>query len=125
MCALVTGVQPFALPIWLVRSDGSPWPGWASLAMAANPWFWMAATSLGDFVWAPGLVLGGALAASRDRRLLAGVMFGLALGCRSSRALVVAAWLLAERPGQAAQDRQTGVSEKRWLERVRLGGRRT
>src|SRR3546814_17464017 len=80
------------LAIWsvyrLVRSDGSPWPGWASLAMAANPWFWMAATSLGDFVWALGLVLGGALAASRDRRLLAAVMFGIALGCRSTSALV-------------------------------------
>src|SRR3546814_9024019 len=71
--------------------------------MAANPLFWMAATSLGDFVWALGLVLGGALAASRDRRLLAGVMFGLALGCRSSSALVVAAWLLAERTGKSDQ----------------------
>src|SRR3546814_5741638 len=71
--------------------------------MAATPWFWMAATSLGDCVWALGLVLGGALAASRDRRLLAGVMFGLALGCRSSSALVVAAWLLAERTGKSDQ----------------------
>src|SRR3546814_17253205 len=94
------------LAIWsvyrLVRSDGSPWPGWASLAMAANPWFWMAATSLGDFVWALGLVLGGALAATRDRRLLAGVLFGLPLGCRSSRPPALTAWLRAARTRQAA-----------------------
>lgn len=92
------------LAIWsvyrLVRADGSPFPGWASLAMAANPWFWLAATSLGDFMWALGLSLGGAFAASRDRRVLAGVLFGLAIGCRMSSGLMLLAWLVAERTGE-------------------------
>lgn len=105
----------FALvAIWsvyrLVRADGSSFPGWASLAMAANPWFWLAATSLGDFMWALGLALGGALAASRDRRLLAGVLFGLAIGCRMSSLLVVGAWLLAERTGAADQRARWGAT---------------
>jgi hypothetical protein len=107
------------LAIWsvyrLVRADGSAFPGWASLAMAANPWFWLAATSLGDFMWALGLALGGAFAASRDRRWLAGVMFGLAIGCRMSTVLMVIAWLVAERTG-------TRSGRVDWSATLRTGG---
>jgi hypothetical protein len=99
-----------ALALWavheLVRDDGARWPGWATLIVAANPWFWLAATSLGDFVWALGLAFGGALQARRGRRGLAGLLFGLAVGCRSSSALIVLAWLVAERTGGRA-DRPT------------------
>jgi hypothetical protein len=102
------GVAFAALALWslqaLTRDDGARWPGWPTLLLAANPWFWLAATSLGDFVWALGLGLGGALLARRDRRVLAGILFGLAMGCRSSTALLVVAWLLAERMG--APDRR-------------------
>ncbi len=95
------------LAIWavyrLVRADGSRWPGWVAFVLAANPWFWLAATSLGDFIWALGLVLAGAALAQRDHRLAAGVAFGLAIGCRLSTVLVVAAWLLAERTGRPEQ----------------------
>ena len=102
------------LAVWsvyrLVRADGARWPGWAALAMAANPWFWQAATSLGDFVWALGLVLAGALAASRDRRLLAAVLFGLSIGVRLSTVLVVVAWLVAERSGDRAQRASWGAT---------------
>jgi hypothetical protein len=83
----------------LVLDDGARWPGWATLLVAANPWFWLAATSLGDFVWALGFALGGAAAAHRDRRLLAGVLFGLSVGSRIATVLVVVAWLVAERLG--------------------------
>lgn len=103
----VASVAFALLAVWavyrLVRADGSKWPGWVSLVMAANPWFWLAATSLGDFIWALGLVLSGAVMAQRDRRLAAGVLFGLAIGVRLSTALVVAAWLLAERTGRPDQ----------------------
>lgn len=99
----LAGVALAALALWsihrLVRDDGGRWPGWAMLLVAANPWFWLAATSLGDFVWALGLGLAGAAAAHRDRRLLAGALFGLAIGSRASTVLLVAAWLLAERLG--------------------------
>lgn len=92
-----------ALALWsvhhLARSDGARWPTSAALVLATNPWFWIAATSLGDFVWALALVLAGAVAASRDRRALAGLLFGLAIGCRASSVLLVIAWLGAERTG--------------------------
>jgi hypothetical protein len=85
----------------LVR-DGARWPGWAALALAVNPWFWIASTSLGEMTWAVALVLAGAVAASRDSRLVAGVLFGLAIGCRASVVVVVLAWLVAERTGAAS-----------------------
>lgn len=85
----------------LTRSDGARWPGWVTLLVAANPWFWIAATSLGDYAWALGLALLGALHAQRGRRVLAGVLFGLAVGCRGSTGLLAAAWLAAERTGAA------------------------
>jgi len=101
----VAGVGFAALALWsifeLTHADGSRWPGWATALVAANPWFWLAATSVGDFVWALGLGLAGAAQAHRGRRAVAGVLFGLALGCRASTLLLAAAWLLAERLGHA------------------------
>lgn len=95
-----------AIVLWavheLVRRDGARWPTWISVVLAVNPWFWIAATSLGDFVWALAFALSGAVAAQRDRRLLAGVLFGLAIGSRASTVLVVIAWLVAERTGDSA-----------------------
>ncbi len=103
----LAGVAFAALALWsvqaLTRHDGARWPGWTVLLVAANPWFWLAATSLGDFVWALGLGLAGAALARRDQRVLAGILFGLALGCRSSTALLVGAWLAAERLGHREQ----------------------
>lgn len=99
----VVGVGFAALALWSVHrlalDDGDRWPGWTMLLVAANPWFWIAATSLGDFVWALGLALAGAVAAHRDKRVLAGVLFGLALGSRLSSVLLVLSWLAAERLG--------------------------
>lgn len=99
----LAGVAFAALALWslheLVRDDGARWPGWATLLLAANPWFWLATTSLGDFVWALGLGLGGATAAHRGRRVLAGLLFGLAVGCRLSTLILVVGWLVAERLG--------------------------
>lgn len=94
-----------AVALWaigeLVAADGGPWPGRSAFVLLVNPWFVVAATSLSDAVWALGLALAGAVAAQRDRRAVAAVLFGLAIGCRGSTALVVAAWLLAERTGHA------------------------
>ncbi len=99
----VAGVAFAALALWclqdLARRDGSRWPGWVALLVATNPWFWLAATSLGDFVWAIGLGLAGVAAARRDQRFVAGVLFGLSLGCRFSTLLLAIAWLVAERLG--------------------------
>ena len=96
------------LALWsvlaLCRRDGSRWGAWVVVVLATNPWFWIAATSLGDFMWALGLVLAGALAAQRDRRVAAGLLFGLSIGCRASSVLLVIAWLLAE--GWGDRDRR-------------------
>jgi len=83
----------------LTRRDGSRWPGWVTLLTATNPWFWIAATSVGDYAWSLGLALSGALQAHRGRRVVAGLLFGLAIGCRGTAGLLAAAWLLAERLG--------------------------
>ena len=83
----------------LTRRDGSRWPGWVTLLTATNPWFWIAATSVGDYAWSLGLALSGALQAHRGRRVAAGLLFGLAIGCRGTAGLLAAAWLLAERLG--------------------------
>jgi hypothetical protein len=91
------------LALWamqdLLRREGSRIAGLAVIVLATNPWFWIAATSLGDFVWALGLLLAGAVAARRDHRVVAGILFGLAVGCRLSTVFLVVAWLVAERFG--------------------------
>jgi hypothetical protein len=96
-----------ALALWalhdLLRREGSQVAGLAVLVLASNPWFWIAATSLADFVWSLALVLTGAAAARRDHRVLAGLLFGLAIGCRLSSGFLVVAWLVSERAGGRSQ----------------------
>jgi hypothetical protein len=103
-----------ALAMWsvsvLARRDGARWPAWSVLVLASNPWFWIASTSLGDFVWALALVLSGAVAAQRGHRVLAGVLFGLAIGCRASSVLLVAAWLVAEVTGPSGHRTRRAVA---------------
>jgi hypothetical protein len=109
-----------ALALWgvhqLLRRAGSPVATPAVLVLASNPWFWIASTSLGDFVWSAGLVVGGAAVAARpvdqprgtasgdddvsDRsRAVAGLLFALGTGCRLTAGVLVVAWLVAERVG--------------------------
>ncbi len=99
----LAGIAFAVLALWsihaLLRDDRARWPTLTALVLAACPWFWMASTSLGDFTWALGLALAGAVAARRDHRLLAGVLFAAGIGCRASTVLLVAAWLVAERLG--------------------------
>ncbi len=113
------GVALALLALWcvhrLLTADGARWPGWATLALAANPWFWLASASLGETTWALSLGLAGALAASRDRRVLAGLLFGVAIGCRSSTVLLVVAWLVAERTGAP-------YARRSWPEVARTAG---
>ena len=73
----------------------------AVLVAATQPWFWVAATSLGDYLYALAALLLGVDAAQRDRRVLAGIAFGTAIGFRSGTALLVAAYLLAELSGRS------------------------
>src|SRR5690606_5285111 len=56
-------------------------------------------TSLGDYVFALGLLLAGVLAARHDRRALAGLAFATAIAFRSSPTFLVWAYLLSELVG--------------------------
>lgn len=71
----------------------------AVVVVATQPWFWVASTSLGDYVFALALLLAGLLAARHDRRILAGLAFATAIAFRSSTAFLVWALLLAELVG--------------------------
>ncbi|MFL6204990.1 MAG: hypothetical protein ACJ739_06535 [Acidimicrobiales bacterium] len=113
----VASVLFAGLALWgvqaLLRHERSRTSGLAVLVLATNPWFWIAATSLGDFVWALGLLLAGAVTARRDHRVVSGLLFGLAIGCRLSSVFLVAAWLLAEvlgRPRSRVAARSTAIT---------------
>lgn len=105
----LVGVAFAVLAAWCVHRllvrDGARWPALATLVLVVNPWFWIASTSLGDFAWALALALAGGVAARADRRVLAGVLFGLAIGCRASSLLIALAWLVAERTGDDDEGR--------------------
>lgn len=89
----------------LVERRHGPRAGRIAVAVVATqPWFWVAATSLGDYVYALAALLLGIDAAQRDRRLLAGIAFGTAVGFRSATALLVIAYLVAEVTGGSIDD---------------------
>lgn len=96
----------------------------AVAVVATQPWFWVAATSLGDYVYALAALLLGIDAAQRDRRLLAGIAFGTAVGFRSATALLVAAYLLAEVTGGSIDDEDVAgrpARTDRWRGAVTTG----
>jgi len=84
----------------------------AVVVVATQPWFWVAATSLGEYPFALGLLLAGVLAARADRRTLAGLAFATAIAFRSTSALLVGAFLLAE---------LVGAGRRRWSPVLRTG----
>ena len=79
---------------------------------ATQPWLWIAATSLGDYLYALGFLLLGIDAAQRDHRVLAGLAFGTAIGFRSATGLLVAAYLLAEVTGRSIDDDPAGDPDR-------------
>ncbi len=84
----------------ILQRDGNRRPGLAMLVLGLQPWYWIAATSLGDFTWSLGALLAGVDSSQRQRRIAAGLWFGLAIGCRASAVFLVAAWLVAEQLGE-------------------------
>jgi hypothetical protein len=80
----------------LVRAWGHDNGDLVALALVASPVTLIAGTSTGDFVWALAFFVWGALAHLQGRSLLAAVLFGLAIGSRSTTLLLVAAFLVAD-----------------------------
>jgi hypothetical protein len=80
----------------LVRAWGHANGDLVALAFLAAPVSLIAATSTGDFMWAAAFFVWGALAHVRDRPVVAGALFGLAIGCRLSTVALLAAFLVAD-----------------------------
>ena len=97
--SLAAAVVLVVLLVALLRHEGVRRVELAVAAVVANPWFLVAATSTVDFLWALALWVGAALVL-RSRptwggAAAAGVLAGLAVGCRSSTAFLVAGLVLA------------------------------
>jgi len=106
--SLAAGVALTMLLALLLRGEGVRRVGLAVAVVVVNPWFLVAATSTVDFLWALALWAGAALVL-RSRPSVAGaaaagVLGGLAVGCRSSTAFLVAALALAEALERRAGD---------------------
>jgi hypothetical protein len=54
----------------------------AGLALASVPVVYVASSTSMDYVWALGGLMASACALTRERRVLAGILLGLAIGCR-------------------------------------------
>lgn len=90
LAAVVVGIAR------LVRAWGHANGDLVALAFLASPVTLIAGTSTGDFVWALAFLVWGALAHLRDRSVVAGVLFALAIGSRSTTGLLIAAFLVAD-----------------------------
>jgi hypothetical protein len=80
----------------VLRRAGARHAELATLAVVANPFFIVSATSLIDALWAIAFLLGGIEAAQRRRPWLAGALWALAIGCRADTVLLVIGYLAAE-----------------------------
>lgn len=78
----------------------------AVVVVATQPWFWVTATSLGEYLFGLGLLLAGVLASRHDRRIVAGMAFGTAVAFRSTTAVLVVAYVLAELLGTPGRERR-------------------
>lgn len=99
LSSVLAGLLTLAALGWLLREEGRD-PRWSVVILVSSPWWWVASTSLGDYLWALAALLGGAVATRREARILAGLAFGLAVHFRLSSLLLVGAWLLAEHLGE-------------------------
>jgi hypothetical protein len=80
----------------LVRAWGHANGDLLALAFLAAPGTVIAATSTADFIWALAFFVWGAVFHLRDRSLMAGLLFALAIGTRLSSVFLLAAFLVAD-----------------------------
>jgi hypothetical protein len=92
LASLAMAVVMLAMLGRLLRRLGTPYASLLVAFVAANPYFVIAATSLGDFVWALALLLVGVDRFRHEMPILAGVVWALAIGCRASTVLLIAAF---------------------------------
>lgn len=80
----------------LVRQFGRPNGDLVALAFLASPIALVAATSTTDFIWAIAFFVWAANFHLRDNSIVAGVLFALAIGSRSSTVILIVLFLLAD-----------------------------
>jgi hypothetical protein len=80
----------------LVRAWGHRNGDLVALAFLASPIAIISGTQTADFVYALAFLMAGAVALVKDRPVVAGLLFALALGSRSSTALALGALVLAD-----------------------------
>lgn len=106
--SLLAAVLLTVLLAALLRREGVGRVGLSTAVVVANPWFLVAATSTIDFLWALALWVSAAFVLRRVPSVIgaaaAGALAGLAVGCRSSTALLVAGLALAEALDARAPD---------------------
>ena len=95
----------------LVRAWGRDNGDLIALAFLASPITLIAATSTTDFIWAIAFFVWAALAHVRDRSVVAGLLFALAVGSRSSSVVLIAAFLFADAwaPARRVRALKTGA----------------
>lgn len=81
------GIHAFML---FLRRNGIQSPGLAGIAMAFTPIVFIHSTDSMDYMWATSFVLMSALAASNKRFILAGLLLGIACGCRITSGAMMA-----------------------------------
>lgn len=119
--SLAAAVALVAVLVVLLRREGVRRVEPAVAVVVANPWFLVAATSTVDFLWALALWAGAALVL-RSRptwggAVGSGVLAGVAVGCRSSTAFLVAGLVLAH----ALERRTDGDDRPPWLHALTAG----
>ena len=107
----------------LVRAWGHRNGDLVALSFLASPVVVVAGTQTADFVWATAFATWGALALLGRRPLVAGLLLGLAVGCRSSTLLLVGTQVVAV--GWAGRRRRAltaggGAAARRAALRARL-----
>ena len=93
----------------LLQRESVPHAEWFGLVVLINPFVWVAGTSMVDFVWATALALTAANLQLSRRWVPSAALYALAVGCRLSTLLVVAAFLVADWLG-ARDDRKRLVT---------------
>lgn len=94
-CALAAGAAVVGIAR-LVRQFGRPNGDLIALAFLASPIAVVAATSTTDFIWALAFFVWAANFHLRGNSVVAGALFALAIGSRSSTVIVIVLFLLAD-----------------------------
>lgn len=97
------GLLAFAL---MLRNFGHPQPLLTTLAVAFTPIIWINSTNDLDYTWAMGFILAAGYFISRRFPLMAGLLTGLAIGCRITSGAMILPYAVLIWYTQSKNDRK-------------------